>query len=100
MFPVHGAMMTLPFAKLETYDTIGQVLAVLEETESGDPCVSLRVSAQSPGFVVRIEYTFSKAHDPDAEADRFFQSLTRADMEQMGTTLFEQGRTLLAQGEH
>lgn len=91
--------MTVPlFAKLETFPDIGQVLAVIEETAEGDPCVSLRVSSVEPGYVIRTEYTFQKAADPEAATDAFFTDLTRADLETMGRALFEQGRDLIAAG--
>ena len=89
----------IPFAKLETFPSIGQVLAVIEEDERGAPCVLLRVSTPDPGLIVRSAYTFEKAPDPNTAAAAFFDALTREDLEAMGQALHDQARAMMEKGQ-
>jgi len=87
-------MPPLPFAKLETFSDIGQVLAMAEETDAGLPCVSIRVATPTGDAIARVDYTF--AHTPEAAgaAAAFFDTLTREDIYRMGLALHQQASAL------
>lgn len=88
-------MAPLPFAKLETFPDIGQVLAVVEDTDTGIPCVAVRVAAPSGDTIVRVEYTFAQSATPEQDAAAFFTTITRDELHRMGQEIVAQATPLL-----